>query len=61
LEGILKILLFQPPCHLPSDQLAQSPGQPGLEHFQGGVSHHFSGQPAPVFHHPYGEELLPNM
>jgi len=35
LEGTLKIILFQPPCHgqgpLPPDQGAQSPVQTGLE------------------------------
>jgi len=34
LEGTLKIIWFQPPCHeqghLPLDQVAQSPIQPGL-------------------------------
>jgi len=42
LEVTLKISWFQPPCHeqghLPLDQVAQSPIQPGLEHFQGGAS-----------------------
>jgi len=40
LEGTLKIILFLPPCHgqghIPLDQVAQSPIQPSLEHFQGG-------------------------
>jgi len=40
LEGTLKIIWVQPPCHerghLPLDQAAQSSIQPGLEHFQGG-------------------------
>jgi len=39
LEGTLKIIWFQPPCHeqghLPPDQVAQSSIQPGLEHCQG--------------------------
>jgi len=39
LEGTLKIIYFQPPCHgqghLPLDQVAQSPIQPGLEGFGG--------------------------
>jgi len=30
----------------------------GLEHFQGGGSHSFSGQPVPVFHHPHREGFL---
>jgi len=42
LEGTLKIIWFQLPCHeqghLPSDQVAQSSIQPGLEHFQGGAA-----------------------
>ena len=46
---------FQPPCHgqghLPLEQGAQSSIQPGLEHCQGGGSHNFSGQPAPVSRH----------
>jgi len=41
LEGTLKIIWFQPPCHeqglLLPDQGAQSSVQPGLEHCQGGV------------------------
>ncbi|KAK4822675.1 hypothetical protein QYF61_019042 [Mycteria americana] len=51
LEGTLKIIWFQAPCHgqghLPLDQVAQSPIQPGLEHFQGWDIHSFSGQPVP--------------
>ena len=65
LEGTLKIIWFQPPCHeqghLPLDQVAQSSIQPGLERCQGGGIHSFSGQPVPVFHHPHGEEFLPNI
>lgn len=38
LEGTLNTISFQPPCHvqgqLPLTQTAQSPIQPGLEHFQ---------------------------
>jgi len=53
------------PCHekgyLPLDQVAQSSIQPGLEHFQGGGIHNFSGQPVAMFHHPHGEEFLPNI
>ena len=63
LEGTLKIIWFQPPCHgqghLPLDQVAQSPIQPGLEHCQGWGSHNFPGQPVPMPHHPHSEELLP--
>jgi len=40
LEGTFRIIYFQLPCHgqghLSPDQVAQSPLQPGLEHFQGG-------------------------
>jgi len=65
LEGTLKIVLFQPPCHdqghLPLDQVAQNPIQPGLEHFLGGGSHSFSGQPVPASHHPHSEEFLPSV
>jgi len=65
LEGTLKIIWFQPPCHeqghLPLDRAAQSSIQPGLGHCQGGGSHSFSGQPVPVFHHPHGEEFLPDI
>ena len=65
LEGTLKLSWFQPPCHeqghLPPAQAAQSSIQPGLEPCQGGGSHSFSGQCGPGFHHPHGEEFLPNM
>uniref|UniRef100_A0A8C3PLQ6 Uncharacterized protein n=1 Tax=Calidris pygmaea TaxID=425635 RepID=A0A8C3PLQ6_9CHAR len=65
LEGTLKIIEFQTPCHgqghLPLDQVAQSPIQPGLEHLQGWGSHNFSGQPVPVSHHPHSKEFLPNI
>jgi len=61
----LKDHLVPTPCHeqghLPLDQVAQSSIQPGLEHFQGGDIHSFSGQPVPVLHHPHGEEFLPNV
>jgi len=62
LEGTLKTIVFQTPCHgqrqLPPDQVAQSPVQPGLGHFQGGGIHSFSGQPVLVPHHPRSKELL---
>jgi len=65
LEGTLKIIWFQPLCHeqghLPLDQVAQSSIQPGLEHCQAGGIQSFSGQPVLVFHHPHGEEFLPNI
>jgi len=58
----LKDHLVQPPCleqgHLPLDQVAQGSIQPGLEHFQGGGIHSFSGQPVPVFLHPHDEEMV---
>ena len=54
--------LVPTPCHgqghLPPDQVAQSPVQPGLEHFQGAGSHSFSGQPGPGPHHPHNKEFL---
>jgi len=59
----LKDYLVPTPCHgqghLPLDQVSQSPMQPGLEHFQGGGIHSFSGQPVPVPHHPHRKEILP--
>jgi len=62
LEGNLKITQFQPPCHgqgqLPLAQVAQSPVQPGLEHFQGGGSHSFSGKPVPGPHQPHSKEFI---
>jgi len=64
LEGASKTIWFQPPCHrqghLPPDQSAEGPIQPGLEHCQGGGSHSFSGQPGPGPHHPHCIEFLPN-
>ena len=63
LEGTLKLIYLQTPCHgqghLPLDHVAQSPIQPGLEHCQGGDIHIFSGQPLPVPHHPHTKEFLP--
>jgi len=63
LEGTFRGHLAQPPCseqgHLPLDEAAQSPVQPGLECFQGRVLHYLSGQPVPVFHHPYHKNFLP--
>jgi len=43
-------------CHPPSDQAAQGPIQPGLEHIQGWSIHSFFGQLVPVphyFHNPW--------
>jgi len=52
LEGTLKGHLLQLPCseqgHLQTDQVAQSPVQPGLECFHGWDIDHLSGQPVPV-------------
>uniref|UniRef100_A0A8B9F833 polypeptide N-acetylgalactosaminyltransferase n=1 Tax=Amazona collaria TaxID=241587 RepID=A0A8B9F833_9PSIT len=42
--------------HLPLDQVAPSPVQPGLEHCQGWGSHNFSGHPVPGPHHPHSED-----
>jgi len=54
--------LVPPLCHgqghLPLDQVAQSPIQRGLQQFQGGGIHDFSGQPVPVPHHPHSKEVL---
>jgi len=59
----LKSHLVPIPCHeqghLPPEQVAQSPIQPGLEHCRAGGSHSFSGQPVSLPHHPHGEEFLP--
>ena len=59
LEGTFKI---PTPCHgpghLPLSQVAQSPIQPGLGHYQGWSSHSFSGKPVPGPHHPHREEFL---
>jgi len=58
-----KIMQFQLLCyrqgHLPLDQVAHSPIQPGLECFPGGGIHSLTGQPVPVSHHPHSEEFLP--
>ena len=45
--------------HLPLDQVAQSPIQPGLKHFHGGGRHNFSGQSVPVPLHPHSKEFFP--
>jgi len=54
--------LVQPLCseqgHLQLHQVAQSPVQPGLEHFQGRGLHCLSGQPVPVFHNPHCKKFL---
>lgn len=61
LEGSWKNIFFQCSCHgkgrLPLEQIAQSPTQPGFEHFEGQGIHKFSGLPVPVLH---SEELLPD-
>jgi len=44
--------------HLPLDQVAQSPVQPGLEPFQAWGIHSFSGRPVPVAHHPQCKEFF---
>ena len=63
LEGTLKITWIQPPCHeqghLPLDQVAQSPIQPGLQHFQGGGIHSFSGQHLSVPYNTHSKKFLP--
>jgi len=63
LEGTAKGHRAQPHYHeqghLQTDQVAQSPVQPGLECFQGWGIEHLCGQPVPVFHHPWlSSELL---
>jgi len=63
LEKTIRNHLAQTPFseqgYLQLDQVAQSPVQPGLECFQGWGIHHLSGQPVPVFHHPYCKIFLP--
>ena len=63
LEGTFKNHLAQPPSmgHLPLEQVTRSLVQPGFEHFQGGGSHSFSGQPVPVPHHAYHKKNLPSV
>ena len=65
LEGTLRITWLQPPCyrqgHLPLDQVAYSPIQPGLECFQGGGIHKVTGQPVPVSHYTHSKEFLSNI
>jgi len=62
-EGTFRGHLAQPPCskqgYFQPDHDAQSPVQPGLECFQGWGLHYFSGQPVPVFYHPYCKKCLP--
>ena len=64
-KGSLKIMQFQPPCysqgHLPLDQVAQSPIQPGPECFQGGGIQNLTGKPVPVSHHPHFKLFLTNI
>ena len=65
LEGTFKTIMFQPPCyrqgHLPLDQVAHSPIQPGFEHFQAEGIHRLAEQPVPVCHHSHSKEFLPNI
>uniref|UniRef100_A0A8D2MMF8 Podocin n=1 Tax=Zonotrichia albicollis TaxID=44394 RepID=A0A8D2MMF8_ZONAL len=44
--------------HIPLGWAAQSPVQPGLEHFQGCGIHSFSGQLTSVHHHPHNNVTL---
>jgi len=61
----LKHHLVPSPCHgqghLPPDQVAQSPLQPGLDHLHGWSIHSFCGQPVPVPHHRLSKEFIPNI
>ena len=65
MDGTFQGHLVLPPCHeqghLPLDQVAQSPVQPGLECFQGSGISHLSGQPAPVPHHAHCKQCLPSI
>ena len=49
------------PLHQALDQTAQSPIQPGLEHFQGWGIHSFSGQLLPARHHPLSKKFPSNI
>ena len=59
LEGTLRIITFQPPCHRQScqlldqvlDQIAQGPIEPCLKHLWGWDIHNPSGQPIPEPHY----------
>ena len=42
-------------------QAAQDLVHAGLEYLQRRRLHNFSGQPAPVLHHPQSEEVLPHV
>ena len=57
LEGTFRGHLAHSPCseqgYLQPDEVTQRPVQSGLECFQTWHLHYFSGQPVPVFHHPY--------
>lgn len=59
LEGCLKIIQFH--GQGPLDQVAQSPIQPGLQHFREWSIHSFSGQSVPVPLRPLNKELLPGI
>ena len=54
MEGTCQDHLVQP-----LRRVVQSPIKPGLEHFQGGDIHGFSGQPVPVAHHAHCKTLIP--
>jgi len=45
----------------PTDQAAQDPIQPGLEHLQKWGTHILSGQPVPAPHCPLSKIFLPNI
>lgn len=60
-ERDLKDPLCNKQGHLSLSQVAASPPQPGLEHFQGLGSHSFSKQPAAVPQHPHCKECLPHI
>ena len=54
-KGPFRSSSFQPPL----DHAAQSPIQPGLEHFQGWGIHNLTGQPVPVPHHTILQIIVP--
>lgn len=57
-KGQLAVTFCNDQGHLPRDQMAQVPIQPGPEGFQGCSRHSFSGEPFQVFHHPQNKIIL---
>lgn len=64
LEGTLKIIEPQSPCHgqkyFPVDQIAQGLIQPSFECYLGWGIHNLLGKSVLAPHHPNSKEFLPN-